>query len=105
MRISGVSGPIAAIGLAVILAACSSGTGDGTAATRAAPTGPVTLNFWCWSAGQKDKVAAFNKAHPDIQVKHTDAGGGTDTAPSCSPRAGRATPPTPPAWSTRPSPP
>ncbi|WP_043617061.1 ABC transporter substrate-binding protein [Nonomuraea candida] len=85
MRIRGVSGSIAAAGLAVLLAACSSGTngsgGDGAGgATQAARTGPVTLQFWCWSAGQKEKVAAFNKAHPDIQVRHTDAGGGTDTA-------------------------
>ncbi|GAA2211548.1 extracellular solute-binding protein [Nonomuraea monospora] len=84
MRNRGVSGSITALGLAVVLAACSSGTGTDAggdaAATQAAQTGPVTLNFWCWSAGQKEKVAAFNKAHPDIQVKHTDAGGGTDTA-------------------------
>lgn len=79
MRIRGVSGSIAALGLAVLLAACSSGT-SGTAGAPAAETGPVTLQFWCWGTGQKDKVAAFNKAHPDIQVRHTDAGGGTDTA-------------------------
>ncbi|MEV4177356.1 extracellular solute-binding protein [Nonomuraea sp. NPDC049709] len=82
MRIKGVSGPIAALGLAVLLAACSSGTngGAGSTATQAAETGPVTLQHWCWSAGQKLKVEAFNKAHPNIQVRLTDAGGGTDTA-------------------------
>ncbi|MET8868170.1 sugar ABC transporter substrate-binding protein [Nonomuraea sp. NPDC004580] len=81
MRIRGVSRSVAALGLAVMLAACSSGTGEsGGTATQAAETGPVTLQFWCWGAGKKEKVAAFNKAHPDIQVRHTDAGGGMDTA-------------------------
>ncbi|GAA1665150.1 extracellular solute-binding protein [Nonomuraea maheshkhaliensis] len=82
MRIRGASGSIAALGMAALLAACSSGTGGGdpAATTPAAESGPVTLQFWCWGSGQKDKVAAFNKAHPDIQVQHTDVGGGTDTA-------------------------
>ncbi|MEV0383817.1 sugar ABC transporter substrate-binding protein [Nonomuraea sp. NPDC050643] len=79
MRIKGVSGTVVALGTAVLLAACSSGTNE-SAATQAAGTGPVTLRHWCWGAGQKAKVEAFNKAHPDIQVEHTDAGGGTDTA-------------------------
>ena len=79
MRISRLSGSIAALGTAAILAACSSGTPANTG-TPAADAGPVTLEFWCWSAGMKDKVAAFNKTHPNIQVKHTDVGGGTDTA-------------------------
>ncbi|MEV0314079.1 carbohydrate ABC transporter substrate-binding protein (CUT1 family) [Nonomuraea fuscirosea] len=82
MRIRGASGSIAALGMAALLAACSSGAGggDSAATTPAAESGPVTLQFWCWGSGQKDKVAAFNKAHPDIQVQHTDVGGGTDTA-------------------------
>ncbi|NBE95540.1 extracellular solute-binding protein [Nonomuraea sp. KC401] len=74
-----VSGSIAVLGTAVLLAACSSGTNE-SAGTQAAETGPVTLQHWCWSAGQKEKVEAFNKAHPDIQVRFTDVGGGTDTA-------------------------
>ncbi|WP_129843473.1 extracellular solute-binding protein [Streptomyces sp. RFCAC02] len=57
--------------MTLLLSACSgAGAGDGA----------VTLDYWCWSASQDDKVAAFNAAHPDIQVRHTDAGGGTDTA-------------------------
>ncbi|MDX3110651.1 ABC transporter substrate-binding protein [Nonomuraea angiospora] len=79
MRISRLGGSIAALGTAAVLAACSSGTPASTG-TPTADAGPATLEFWCWSAGMKDKVAAFNKAHPNIQVKHTDVGGGTDTA-------------------------
>ncbi|MEV0148965.1 MULTISPECIES: sugar ABC transporter substrate-binding protein [unclassified Nonomuraea] len=79
MRISRLGGSIAALGTAAVLAACSSGT-PGGAGTPAANTGPVTLEFWCWGSPQKANVEAFNKAHPNIQVKHTDVGGGTDTA-------------------------
>jgi multiple sugar transport system substrate-binding protein len=58
-------------GVVALLAACSGGeAGDGV----------VTLDYWCWGAMQDDKVAAFNAAHPGIQVRHTDAGGGTDSA-------------------------
>ncbi|WP_049572570.1 ABC transporter substrate-binding protein [Nonomuraea sp. SBT364] len=70
---------IAALGMVALLAACSSGTTDG-AGTPAADAGPVTLQYWCWGQPTKDKVEAFNKAHPDIRVQHTDTGGGTDTA-------------------------
>ncbi|MEV1170252.1 sugar ABC transporter substrate-binding protein [Nonomuraea sp. NPDC049784] len=79
MRITRLGGSIAALGTAAVLAACSSGT-PGSTGTPAADAGPVTLEFWCWGAPQKAKVEAFNKAHPNIQVKHTDVGGGTDTA-------------------------
>jgi multiple sugar transport system substrate-binding protein len=79
MRISRLGGPIAVLGMAAVLAACSSGTPGGTGMS-AANAGPVTLEFWCWGSPQKANVEAFNKAHPNIQVKHTDVGGGTDTA-------------------------
>lgn len=52
------------------LAACGTGTGEG----------PVTLEFWGWGATQKPLVEAWNAAHPEIQVVHTDAGGGDDSA-------------------------
>lgn len=79
MRITRLAGSIAALGAATVLTACSSGTPASTGAP-AAGNGPVTLEFWCWGTPTKAKVEAFNKAHPDIQVKHTDVGGGTDTA-------------------------
>ncbi|WP_433443427.1 ABC transporter substrate-binding protein [Nonomuraea sp. CA-141351] len=79
MRITRLGGSIAALGTAAVLAACSSGT-PGSTGTPAAEAGPVTLEFWCWGTPQKAKVEAFNKTHPNIQVKHTDVGGGTDTA-------------------------
>ncbi|MEO3756085.1 extracellular solute-binding protein [Streptomyces sp. B6B3] len=58
-------------GVTAVLAACGGGgSGD--------DGGVVTLDYWCW--GEKTKVEEFNATHDDIQVKHTDAGGGTDTA-------------------------
>ncbi|RMI44150.1 ABC transporter substrate-binding protein [Streptomyces triticirhizae] len=63
--------PAALVGAALLLAGCFGGpAGDDV----------VTLDYWCWSQGQAEKVAAFNAAHPGIRVRHTDAGGGTDTA-------------------------
>ncbi|MFC4005735.1 ABC transporter substrate-binding protein [Nonomuraea purpurea] len=79
MRITRLGGTIAALGAAAVLAACSSGA-PGSTGTQAANAAPVTLEFWCWGTSQKAKVEAFTKAHPNIQVKHTDVGGGTDTA-------------------------
>ncbi|MGN9842683.1 ABC transporter substrate-binding protein [Nonomuraea sp. H19] len=79
MRITRLGRSVAVLGAAAVLAACSSGT-PGSTGTPAANAGPVTLEFWCWGSPQKANVEAFNKAHPNIQVKHTDVGGGTDTA-------------------------
>lgn len=42
--------------------------------------GPITLDYWAWNSAQKPMVEAWNAAHPDIQVRHTDAGGGDDSA-------------------------
>lgn len=42
--------------------------------------GPVTLEYWAWNSAQKLVVEAWNATHPDIQVRHTDAGGGDDSA-------------------------
>ncbi|ONK10530.1 sugar ABC transporter substrate-binding protein [Streptomyces sp. MP131-18] len=62
---------IALAGVASLVAACSGGeAGDGV----------ITLDYWCWSQSQSEKVDAFNAAHPDIQVRHTDAGGGGDSS-------------------------
>ncbi|MET3807212.1 multiple sugar transport system substrate-binding protein [Nakamurella sp. UYEF19] len=84
-----------AIAAGSVLAACSSGS-KGTAATSAgaAASGPsvapasggavttekISLNYWAWGTPQDPFVAAWNKANPNIQVKHTDAGGGTDSS-------------------------
>jgi len=42
--------------------------------------GPITLEYWAWNSAQKPMVEAWNATHPDIQVRHTDAGGGDDSA-------------------------
>jgi multiple sugar transport system substrate-binding protein len=56
------------------LTACSSSpSGSGS-------DGPVTLDFWGWGVGYEDVIKEWNDAHPDIQVKHTDAGGGDESS-------------------------
>ncbi|CAL9604363.1 hypothetical protein SUDANB171_05476 [Streptomyces sp. enrichment culture] len=61
----------ALLGALTLVTACSGGgAGDGV----------ITLDYWCWSGSQAAKVAAFNAAHPDIQVRHTDAGGSVDSS-------------------------
>ncbi|MGH3588880.1 MAG: ABC transporter substrate-binding protein, partial [Pseudonocardia sp.] len=62
--------------VALVLAACSSGADAGSEGDD----GPVTLDYWAWGTAQQPMVDAWNAAHPDIQVKHTDAGGGTDSS-------------------------
>ncbi|MEL7977016.1 extracellular solute-binding protein [Isoptericola sp. F-RaC21] len=62
--------------LAVGLCACSS---DDPAAPTA-DDGPVVLDYWGWGTAQKPMIDAWNATHPDIQVRHTDAGGGTDSS-------------------------
>lgn len=58
-----------ALGLAAIAITGCSASGDDTGE-------PVTLEYWAWAPGSQEEVDAFNASHPDIQVKHTDAGGG-----------------------------
>ncbi|WP_456847601.1 ABC transporter substrate-binding protein [Cellulomonas sp. P5_C6] len=70
-------GVVAATSLALV--GCSSGAGDDAGSGESA-AGPVTLQYWAWGTAQDPLVDAWNKAHPDIQVKHTDAGGGTDSS-------------------------
>ncbi|UCM90482.1 ABC transporter substrate-binding protein [Streptomyces marincola] len=62
---------VALMGAAAFLAGCSGGQAE---------DGVVTLDYWCWSQSMSEKVEAFNEAHPDIQVRHTDAGGGGDSS-------------------------
>ena len=40
----------------------------------------ITLNYWAWGTAQDGLVEAWNKSHPNVQVTHTDAGGGTDSS-------------------------
>lgn len=59
---------------ALVISGCAAGGGsDGG-------DGPVTLEYWAWGTAQKPLVDAWNAGHPDIQVNHTDAGGGTDSS-------------------------
>jgi len=76
---------IAAVGVAAVgalaLAACTGGGSSGGASSGGATAaGPITLNYWAWGTAQDGMVAAWNKSHPEIQVKRTDAGGGTDSS-------------------------
>ncbi|WP_166849635.1 ABC transporter substrate-binding protein [Isoptericola sp. BMS4] len=64
--------------VALTLAACSSGGDD--AGAGATDEGPITLDYWAWGTAQQPMVDAWNAAHPDVQVKRTDAGGGTDSS-------------------------
>jgi multiple sugar transport system substrate-binding protein len=61
---------------AVVLAACGGGGGAGDTAGD----GPVVLDYWGWGTATPDVVAAWNAANPDVQVRHTDAGGGSDSS-------------------------
>jgi len=78
---------LSALAAGSTLAACSgqkSSTGgtspSASGSAAAAPGEKITLNFWAWGTSQPGLVKAWNKANPDIQVKHTDAGGGTDSS-------------------------
>ncbi|WP_166847157.1 ABC transporter substrate-binding protein [Isoptericola sp. BMS4] len=61
----------AVLGLSLATSALTgcAASGDGSGA-------PVTLEYWAWAPGSAEEVEAFNASHPDIQVKHTDMGGG-----------------------------
>ncbi|WP_432572721.1 extracellular solute-binding protein [Kineococcus sp. SYSU DK005] len=67
----------AAAALALSLGACSSDAADDGAA---AADGPITLEYWAWGTAQDGMVEAWNAAHPDVQVRKTDAGGSTDSS-------------------------
>jgi len=81
------------VGVAVtgaLLSGCSSA--PSTDEPTAAGDGPVTLEYWAWNESQEKIVAAWNESHPDIQVTHSDVGGGGDTSAKLvtSTRAGNA---------------
>ncbi|WP_246464947.1 ABC transporter substrate-binding protein [Ruania alkalisoli] len=65
---------------ALTLAACSSDGAEGSDGDQSTPDGPITLDYWAWGTAQQPMVEAWNEAHPDIQVVHTDAGGGGDSS-------------------------
>ncbi|NEE01431.1 extracellular solute-binding protein [Phytoactinopolyspora halotolerans] len=46
----------------------------------AQPDGPITLDYWAWGTSQDGLVEAWNSAHPDVQVRRTDAGGPSDSS-------------------------
>lgn len=68
MRTPRISTAALALGLATAITGCAA-SGDASGE-------PVTLEYWAWAPGSQEEVDAFNASHPDIQVKHTDAGGG-----------------------------
>ncbi|WP_285028492.1 extracellular solute-binding protein [Plantibacter sp. ME-Dv--P-122b] len=59
---------------ALALGGCSAGSDS----EAPAESGPVTLTWWTWWAGAPGIADAWNAEHPDIQVKVTNVGGGTD---------------------------
>ena len=74
----------------VVLTGCSSAPSLDEPSTTSG--GPITLEYWAWNESQEQIVTAWNEAHPDIQVKHSDVGGGGDTSAKLvtSTRAGNA---------------
>lgn len=66
----GVRAAAAASALSICsgLTACGGGSGD---TSGKASSGPVTISFWGQENGMPQAVAAWNKAHPDIQVTFT----------------------------------
>jgi multiple sugar transport system substrate-binding protein len=72
-----VAAVAAATATLLLAAGCSQGGSSGSPTSE---TGKVTLNFWAWAPGSDAVVDSWNKTHPNIQVKHTDAGGGADSS-------------------------
>ncbi|WP_219732702.1 ABC transporter substrate-binding protein [Leifsonia shinshuensis] len=66
---------VAAIGLALTLAACSSTAGSNPTSTS---TEKVQLTFWGNTQGQKDQVALWNESHPNTLVTYVQQGGDSD---------------------------
>lgn len=71
-------GPWAATVAAMTLALSACSSGDAVAPEDGG--GPVVLDYWGWGTAQKPMIDAWNATHPDIQIRHTDAGGGTDSS-------------------------
>lgn len=72
--------PSFAIGTAALTLAALTGCGSGGGADNSSADGTVSLEYWAWSAESQAVVDQWNKDNPDIQVKYTDAGGGTDSS-------------------------
>ncbi|KOU62152.1 ABC transporter substrate-binding protein [Streptomyces sp. MMG1533] len=70
-----VAGAAATLSLSLVLAACGGG-GDGDSAAKTTK-GDVKLEFWSWTEGIQAQVDAWNKAHPETQVKYVNAAGDT----------------------------
>jgi len=68
---------------AVSLAACSTGTASASSSSTAKPAakgcsaGATVLTFWGWPTGYNLAVDEFNKTHPNICVKLSNAGAST----------------------------
>jgi multiple sugar transport system substrate-binding protein len=64
---------------AAVLAALAAGV-LALSACAGAPgsTGPVTLEYWTWAPNMAKVADVWNKAHPDIQVKVSQAAGADD---------------------------
>ncbi len=72
---------IATVGLLGLAGAALAGcSGDDSPGAEKTADGPITLDYWAWGTSQDGLVDAWNSAHPDVQVKRTDAGGGTDSS-------------------------
>lgn len=66
-----------ALGLALVLAACSSTPDDTPSSDNSAVDAPVTVNYWSWDGapGQDivdQEIAAFQAANPNITIKYTE---------------------------------
>lgn len=59
-----------------LVAACSSSGGGKTDSAESA--GKVSLTWWTWWPQAPELAAAWNKTHPDIQLKVEDVGGGAE---------------------------
>jgi multiple sugar transport system substrate-binding protein len=64
---------VCALAAAGLVAGCSS---SASPAAGAGSTQKVTLTFWSWVPNMQKVVNVWNAAHPDIQIKFTEAAGG-----------------------------
>ncbi|MBN6057217.1 extracellular solute-binding protein [Nonomuraea sp. RK-328] len=76
---------VAALATALVAGCSSSGSGSGATSAPQSAGQPsqaekVTLTFWNWVPGMDKVVAAWNAAHPDIQVTSSTQAGGDDAA-------------------------
>ncbi|MCX5192697.1 sugar ABC transporter substrate-binding protein [Streptomyces sp. NBC_00249] len=71
----------ASVASLVLLATACGGEAEPAAGGAPGASGqPVTLTYWSSSAGAQQTADAFNKTHPDIQVKFSAVPGGPDGA-------------------------